>query len=203
MVGGGGIVSVAGGPGTGRLNVGSLTSNSVSLAINGIVGQTADLFRVDTTTGTTGSAFKIDSSGNVGIGTANPTAKLDVNGEIKIGNSASSCNGTNEGQQRYNATSKVMEFCNGTAWTSLSGGTVPAGTWCGHRSVYYSGASTWSTPTAGTVSSDCSGSTLTISGTQAAPTLGGCPADYTATLIRTGYDGTDGFHYFVLTCLKN
>jgi hypothetical protein len=149
------------------------------------------------------NAMMILKNGNVGIGTSTPAAKLHVNGEIKLGNTSSSCDSTNEGQQRYNATSKVMEFCNGTAWTSLGNGTVPSGTWCGHRSVYYGGTSVWDTPTSGTVSSTCSGSALTISGTQAAPTLGGCPADYTATLIRTGYDGTGGFNYFVLTCLKN
>lgn len=62
------------------------------------------------------------ASGNVGIGTASPTAKLDVAGEIKLGNSASVCNATNEGQQRYNSTVKNMEFCNGTAWSVVGNG---------------------------------------------------------------------------------
>ncbi|MBN8542148.1 MAG: tail fiber domain-containing protein [Deltaproteobacteria bacterium] len=82
MVGTGGMVSVAGGPGLARLNVGSLNSTSVPLAINGVAGQSADLFRVDTTTGTTGTAFKIASSGNVGIGNTTPTTKLSVSGDI-------------------------------------------------------------------------------------------------------------------------
>jgi hypothetical protein len=82
MVGAGGMVSVAGGPGLARLNVGSLNPTSVPLAINGVAGQSADLFRVDTTTGTTGTAFKIASSGNVGIGNTTPTTKLSVSGDI-------------------------------------------------------------------------------------------------------------------------
>ena len=56
------------------------------------------------------------AGGKVGVDSATPAAKLDVNGEIKLGNTASTCNAANEGQQRYNSTIKNMEFCNGTAW---------------------------------------------------------------------------------------
>jgi hypothetical protein len=79
MVGGGGTVSVAGGPATARLNVGPLTSGAIPLAINGIVGQTGDLFRVDKDTGTSGQTFVIRADGNVGIGTATPVSRLTVN----------------------------------------------------------------------------------------------------------------------------
>ncbi len=61
-------------------------------------------------------------STGVGIGVTVPTAKLDVAGEIKFGNTASTCDATTEGQQRYNSATKVMEFCNGTAWSSFGGG---------------------------------------------------------------------------------
>ncbi len=59
-------------------------------------------------------------NGNVGIGTATPATKLEVNGEVKIGNSATACSGANEGAQRYNSSSKIMEFCNGTSWISFT-----------------------------------------------------------------------------------
>ncbi len=69
------------------------------------------------------NAVNIASNGNVGIGTTNPSAKLDVNGEVKFGLTAGlPCNATNEGQQRYNSVSKKMEFCNGTSWTPVGGG---------------------------------------------------------------------------------
>jgi hypothetical protein len=65
----------------------------------------------------------INNLGNVGVGTLNPSAKLDVDGEVKFGNTSSTCDGSTEGQQRYNSTSKKMEFCNGTAWNELGGST--------------------------------------------------------------------------------
>lgn len=64
------------------------------------------------------------NGGNVGVGTSNPMAKLEVSGEIKIGNTNSLCNASNEGQQRYNSTSKIMEFCNGSAWTPFGGSSL-------------------------------------------------------------------------------
>jgi hypothetical protein len=77
-------------------------------------------------------------NGNVGIGTSAPAAKLDVSGEVKFGNTSSTCNATNEGQQRYNSTVKVMEFCNGVFWSipgapvgtviAFAGNICPAGT---------------------------------------------------------------------------
>ncbi|WP_374078694.1 beta strand repeat-containing protein [Bdellovibrio bacteriovorus] len=81
-----------------------------------------------------GNAYRV--SGNVGVGTTTPTAKLDVAGEVKFGNTSSVCNTANEGQQRYNSTSKQMEFCNGTTWKSLRSHTT--------RCSYSTGSSTTS-----------------------------------------------------------
>jgi hypothetical protein len=83
---------------------------------NGVGGGTAGIDDQASST-----ALKINSSGNVGIGTTGPAVKLDVSGEIKVGNSGIACSGTTEGSQRYNSTTKLMEFCNGTSWTTFGG----------------------------------------------------------------------------------
>ncbi len=51
-------------------------------------------------------------------------SSIEVSGEIKLGNSSTACSASNEGAQRYNSTSKVMEFCNGTSWGSFSATTT-------------------------------------------------------------------------------
>lgn len=67
----------------------------------------------------TTAKLTIETGGNVGIGITNPNARLDVAGEVKIGNTSASCTSTTEGSLRYNSTSKQMEFCNGTNWASI------------------------------------------------------------------------------------
>lgn len=82
-----------------------------------------------------GSGIYIDSatsggtSGNVGIGTNNPLARLEVAGAVRFGGTASACDANSEGQQRYSPTTKQMEFCNGTEWVQytyqVTGTTLP------------------------------------------------------------------------------
>lgn len=63
--------------------------------------------------------------GNVGIGTSTPTSKLHISdGEVQLGSSGSGCTAANEGAQRYNSTTKRMDFCDGVSWQSLG---TPAG----------------------------------------------------------------------------
>jgi hypothetical protein len=61
--------------------------------------------------------MRIDSLGNVGVGTTSPSASLDVNGEVKPGNTGIACSAANQGAIRFNTVSKVLEYCNSTAWT--------------------------------------------------------------------------------------
>ncbi len=63
------------------------------------------------------------TSGSVGIGTAVPQIILDVSGAVKIGQTAAACSATLAGAVRYNATGRVIEYCDGTAWQqNFSGG---------------------------------------------------------------------------------
>jgi hypothetical protein len=75
--------------------------------------------------------FFINPNGNVGIGIKTPQTTLDVNGEVRPGDSGLACSSTIEGAMRYNNSIHAMEYCNGTSWTSLGGSphwvTVPAG----------------------------------------------------------------------------
>lgn len=155
---------------------------------------------VEVTNGTAGQLGDIQirsinpASGSVGIGTSSPVAKLDVAGEVKFGNSSSTCNTINEGQQRYNSTSKVMEFCNGTLWTPM----IPQGTICGRRSVWCSAGSAnydWNSP-----SVTCQGNTLTATcnGSSVVTAVSGCPAGYSNVWTYTGSS-----IYFIISCSKN
>ena len=67
---------------------------------------------LDLSSGVAGNAIFND---NVGIGTS-PNAKLDINGEFKIGNTGVSCSSNIEGALRYNTTDSAVEYCNGTVW---------------------------------------------------------------------------------------
>ncbi len=66
------------------------------------------------------TAVVIRGSGNVGIGTKEPSSTLHVAGDIQIGNDSAACAATTAGAMRYN--SGNVEFCNGTAWAGLGGG---------------------------------------------------------------------------------
>ena len=74
------------------------------------------------------SQMVLSPSGNVGIGTATPQAKLDVAGGVKVGTTAAACTAAIAGTLRYNA--GAIELCNGTSWSPLgvaSSGTVTGG----------------------------------------------------------------------------
>ena len=47
----------------------------------------------------------------VGVGVTAPHVKLDVDGEVKVGNTSITCDNLVEGGLRYNFTSKELEFC--------------------------------------------------------------------------------------------
>ena len=55
----------------------------------------------------------------VGVGTYQPKAKLDVAGDIRVGNENKSCTSANEGSIRYDRPSKKFQGCDGTNWINL------------------------------------------------------------------------------------
>jgi hypothetical protein len=67
----------------------------------------------------------INASGNVGVGRTAPIANLDVVGTIsastaiQVGSNALTCATGISGTMRYSAISSTMEYCNGSAWTSM------------------------------------------------------------------------------------
>jgi hypothetical protein len=114
------------------------------LAFNGANNTTGDLAistRNASTDATLTERVRISITGNVGIGTTTPSAKLEVAGEVKFGNSSTACSAALEGQQRYNATSKNMEFCDGSSWKAYGTSSLGVGqTW---QNVLPSRASYW------------------------------------------------------------
>ncbi len=86
------------------------------------------------------------STGNIGIGTSSPAAKLDVNGAIKLG-TTSTCT---EGTQRYDPTTNGMQFCNNAAtWISMgtSTGSLTSWTLVAEENFPNTTATGWSTTT--------------------------------------------------------
>ncbi|MFA5024007.1 MAG: FISUMP domain-containing protein [Patescibacteria group bacterium] len=59
------------------------------------------------------------STDSVGIGTGTPQAKLDVVGDLKIGDTATACDSTKAGAFRYNSTSRQTYLCDGTRWLNM------------------------------------------------------------------------------------
>lgn len=55
----------------------------------------------------------------VGVGTYTPQAKLDINGDIRVGGTTVSCSTANEGAIRYESSLKKFQGCDGSNWVSL------------------------------------------------------------------------------------
>lgn len=49
-----------------------------------------------------------------------PQAKLDVNGDIRVGGTTASCSTANEGAIRYESSSKKFQGCDGSNWVPLN-----------------------------------------------------------------------------------
>ncbi len=90
-------------------------------------GADSNSFLINNTAGD-GTAFIVDRNDNVGIGGTNsPQTRLDVQGEVKIGNTGMDCTTEIRGATRYNPGKDIMEYCaaddgSGAAgWMSFGG----------------------------------------------------------------------------------
>ena len=59
----------------------------------------------------------VTGTGNVGVGTNNPAAKLSVAGAVQVGADAGACNGGKAGALRWNGAG--LDVCNGAAWVGV------------------------------------------------------------------------------------
>jgi len=80
-----------------------------------------------------------NASGNVGIGTAAPAAKLSVAGGVQLGDDTSACTAAKAGTQRWHA--GATQVCAGGTWGVTSN--LPSGTLTGHISLSFIGWSCW------------------------------------------------------------
>ncbi|MFH0979755.1 MAG: site-specific integrase, partial [Candidatus Roizmanbacteria bacterium] len=79
----------------------------------------------------------VDNYGNIGIGTTGPLTKLDVRGAATVSSTlslgsivpvdAGTCNSSSVGKIYYDGTVNKFYYCNGSAWTDLSGQSGPTG----------------------------------------------------------------------------
>jgi hypothetical protein len=103
------------------------------------------------------------AGGNIGIGTTTPNSILSINGSIQLADD-SSCTNSKIGSIRFNSSSVLIEYCNGTSWLPTNvGSSVPAGA----QIVMKSCPSGWSnigTSTAGSAGNAlfCDGATCQI-----------------------------------------
>lgn len=73
----------------------------------------------------------IQSGSNIGIGTADPQAKLDINGGIKIGNDTAACSAEKVGTMRYRVigTTSYFDICMQTEVSTYDRSTIKTFTW--------------------------------------------------------------------------
>lgn len=97
------------------------TNNIYSPSIYGGTTSGGNITIASTSSTTRGNILLgLDANEKIGIGMNSPVTKLDVNGPIKFGTTATACSSALAGTQRYNL--GAMEFCNGTTWTAYGSG---------------------------------------------------------------------------------
>lgn len=108
----------------GFLGIGTASPN-MNLSVNNHFGVNSD-GDVHVTGGTDNMwGFYKNGAGRIAINSDESIELFSptrIHGEVKVGNTGLPCDATSEGSQRYNSTSRKMEFCNGTSWQEFGGG---------------------------------------------------------------------------------
>jgi|GEM_PF-6155196 len=147
-------------------------------------------------------------NGHVGINQPSSShimLPLDVNGEVRVGNTWVGCDAAHEGAIRYDAGSKTFLGCDGTNWIPLGGGTPP-GTLCG--TVF------WETDDNANGTAYPCGNIQLFASCQGQPLMNGgaacgwviCPAGYSPVSIGYAWNNNSGsynFQYHQGSCAKN
>jgi hypothetical protein len=100
----------------------------IGMVSNGSGGSVASTLGLYTSNGTAlTERMRINSSGNVGIGTTNPSVALDVGARtdairLPNGTTAQQPASPTAGLLRFNTTNSALEFHNGSAWSTLTTG---------------------------------------------------------------------------------
>jgi len=93
--------------------------------------QNSTLGKLDFIRGGTNTYMRIDQSGNVGIGTTSPAAKLDVDGGVRIADDASIASATNVGTLRYRTSgnNSYVDMCMQTGASTYAWVNIVQNTW--------------------------------------------------------------------------
>jgi hypothetical protein len=108
-------VLVSNGTGTGLSSLNCALGEVIKFDVSGYAGCGVDSSGSGSQWTSTGSDIYYNT-GKIGVGTSAPAAKLEVSGEVKIGNTGLACSAATKGSIRYNTTTDVLEYCNGTTW---------------------------------------------------------------------------------------
>jgi len=105
-----------------QINSGHIFSGLADVSAGNELGFTA-LRAYDPSTSTSDEQVRILGNDRVGILTQTPETTLDVQGEVKVGNTGQACNANTRGSIRYNSASGgMLEFCSETGWKSQAPG---------------------------------------------------------------------------------
>lgn len=109
--------------GNGNISIGNSQAGTDTASLDNIIAIGHGI-TIDSTTPATDNTIILGNSTatgpKVGVGIYIPQAKLDVNGDIRVGGTTASCSTANEGAIRYESSSKKFQGCDGSNWVPLN-----------------------------------------------------------------------------------